>query len=230
VLLGNGNGTFQKAITTMTPLAEYGLIALADFTGDGKLDVACGGGDFLLLGNGDGTFQSPLALGAGGTAIAVGDFSSGQADLAVGGVTALLQASLHDTATTLTSSPNPSSFGQRVSFTATVTAHASATPTGTVSFKDGTTLLGTVPLNDGTAQYSTASLNAGSHSITAQYSGDSHFKGSTSAPLRQAVRRTSTTTLLAPSQDPPRFNQSVTFTTTVRSPLGNPRTAELLPL
>jgi len=46
------------------------------------------------------------------------------------------------TATTVTSSLNPSTFGQSVTFTATVSS-AGGTPTGTVTFYDGATTLGT---------------------------------------------------------------------------------------
>jgi hypothetical protein len=45
---------------------------------------------------------------------------------------------------TLTSSQNPSNFGQAVTFTATVTG---TSPTGTVTFKDGATVLGTGTLS-----------------------------------------------------------------------------------
>jgi hypothetical protein len=49
------------------------------------------------------------------------------------------------TTTALISSQNPSALGQSVTFTATVTG---ASPTGTVTFKDGGTTLATVALND----------------------------------------------------------------------------------
>jgi hypothetical protein len=86
VLLGNGDGTFQAASSTTIPAYGFGAIALADFNGDGKLDVASGGA-ILLLGNGDGTFQGFIPLGAGGFGIAVADVNrDGKPDIAVGGV------------------------------------------------------------------------------------------------------------------------------------------------
>src|SRR6202008_4129514 len=87
-----------------------------------------------------------------------------------------------NTSTGVTSSANPSVFGQIVTFTATVSAAlpGAGSPTGTVTFKDGATALGTVSLN-GSAQagVSTAPLAAGSHTISAVYNGDSNFASST---------------------------------------------------
>lgn len=90
ILLGNGDGTFQRAMVTTLPLwLEATSIAVGDFNGDGKLDLAIttSNGVSILLGNGDGTFQAPVsyAMGGGGTALAVGDFNrDGKLDLAVG--------------------------------------------------------------------------------------------------------------------------------------------------
>ena len=91
--------------------------------------------------------------------------------------------------TSVTSSANPSVFGQSVTFTAQVSAVSpgAGTPTGTVTFKDGSTTLGTGSLSAGTANFTTAALAVGSHSITAVYGGDTHFKTSTSPPLIQTV-------------------------------------------
>ena len=47
--------------------------------------------------------------------------------------------------------------------------------------------LGTVPLSSGNASLSTSALGGGKHSITAVYSGDANFAGSTSAVLIQTV-------------------------------------------
>jgi hypothetical protein len=86
----------------------------------------------------------------------------------------------------LSSSQNPSSIGQSVTFTATI-ATGGGTATGTVSFKDGTTTLGTAAVSANKATFTTASLTSGIHSITAVYGGDSSYTTSTSAALQQSV-------------------------------------------
>jgi hypothetical protein len=94
------------------------------------------------------------------------------------------------TSTTVTSSLNPSSRNQRVTFTATVSANtpATKTPTGTVTFKDGNTNLHTATLNgSGQASYSVSNLSRGTHQITAVYAGSSNFLTSTSPVLVQTV-------------------------------------------
>ena len=94
-----------------------------------------------------------------------------------------------NTTTTLTTSKTPSSFGQRVTFTAMVgvMAPGAGTPTGTVTFRDGNTVLAQVSVVKGRATYTTASLARGSHAITATYSGDTAFASSTSPQLTQQV-------------------------------------------
>jgi hypothetical protein len=127
------------------------------------------------------------------------------------------------TTTTLTSSVNPSTFAQSVTFTATVTSGVTGTPTGTVTFKDGPTTLGTGTLN-GSAQatFATATLAGGLHTITATYGGDSNYSTSTSAGLSQTVNAASTSTALVSSVNPSGVGQSVTFTATVTSGAGTP--------
>src|SRR5262249_13019947 len=119
--------------------------------------------------------------------------------------------------TTVTSSVNSSTFGQAVTFTATVSAIAPATgtPTGIVKFLDGASTLSTVSLSSGKATYATSSLAAGNHTITVSYSGDPNFAGSTSTAITQTVNKASTTTTVPSSADPSVFGQTVTFTATV---------------
>jgi hypothetical protein len=86
--------------------------------------------------------------------------------------------------TSLSSTPNPASVGQAVSFTATVTG---SSPTGNVTFKDGSTTLGTATLSAGVAVLNNVtSLTLGAHIITAQYQGDAGNNPS-DAMLTQAI-------------------------------------------
>ncbi len=90
------------------------------------------------------------------------------------------------TTTALTSSLNPSNFGQSVTFTAKVTPQFSGTVKGSVTFYDGTTALRTVALSGGVAKFATSTLSSGAHTITATYNGNASFIGS-SASLTQTV-------------------------------------------
>jgi hypothetical protein len=63
---------------------------------------------------------------------------------------------------------------------ATVTSLASGTPTGSVGFYAGQSLLGTGTLNNGVATYTIPAWPSADVSITAQYSGDANFSGSSS--------------------------------------------------
>jgi hypothetical protein len=74
------------------------------------------------------------------------------------------------TTTLVTSSLNPSNFGQTVTFTATVSSSLGSPADGdTVTFTDGTTTLGTGTLTSGVATFGTSTLTAGTHSIKASY-------------------------------------------------------------
>ncbi len=131
-------------------------------------------------------------------------------------------------ATTLTlgSSVNPAVTGQAVTFTARVAAVApgAGRPTGTVTFKDGSVILGTVAVGTGgTATFTTSFAATGGHAITAVYSGDPIFVGSSQALTEQvnaAPTRKATTLALFASANPVVVGQAVTFTATVRDPTG----------
>jgi hypothetical protein len=126
------------------------------------------------------------------------------------------------TTTSVASDANPSTYGQPVTFTATV-ATSSGTPTGTVTFQEnGSRTLGTTTLSGGIASFSTSStqLVAGTNSITATYNADPVHKRSTSVAYSQIVNQASTTTVLGSSANPSLVGQKVTFTATVSSPSG----------
>src|SRR5208337_2343958 len=85
------------------------------------------------------------------------------------------------TTTTLTSAPNPSTYGQAVTFTAVVTSALGAPPNGeTVTFMQGKNVLGTGALSGGSASFTTSMLARGTDTVKAVYAGDSNFAGSTS--------------------------------------------------
>jgi len=130
-----------------------------------------------------------------------------------------------ETDTSVTSSPNPSTFGESVTFTATVTSETpgGGTPTGNVTFNEGGVVLGTAPLVSGQASINVSTLTVGGHTIEAIYHGGGGFAtsgGDVSHTVNPGV--SPTTTILTSSPDPSAFGQLVTFTATVSSPGGTP--------
>src|SRR6202040_650868 len=88
ILLGKGDGTFQDAVSFAAG-KECQYVAVGDFNGDGKLDLAVANQVLptvsILLGNGDGTFQDavPSAASPASHGVVVGDFNGdGKLDLA----------------------------------------------------------------------------------------------------------------------------------------------------
>ncbi len=80
VLLGNGDGTFQSP--KYSPY-DGGDIAVADFTGDHKADLATP--DRLYSGSGDGYFHFTSLLPKSGILVLTADFNKdGKRDLVVG--------------------------------------------------------------------------------------------------------------------------------------------------
>ncbi|HWE93172.1 MAG TPA: Ig-like domain repeat protein, partial [Tepidisphaeraceae bacterium] len=148
---------------------------------------------------------------------------SGSSSFAGSTATAVTQTvNKASTNTAISSSLNPATAGQSVTFTATITAIApgSGTPTGSVTFFDGTTAVGSGMLSaSGKATWTTTSLSATSHSISASYAGDTNFAGSTSSTLNQTINPATTTasssTAVASSANPTVFGQGVSFTATV---------------
>ncbi len=118
--------------------------------------------------------------------------------------------------TTVTSSAQPSTYAQSVSFTAVVSG-AGATPDGTVTFKNGRSVLGTVALMGGQAVFAVDTLTGGSHTINAVYNGNSMYTSSTGS-VPQIVEPVATTTTLTSSLNPAPSGQTVTLTAVVTSP------------
>ncbi|MGD0469076.1 MAG: FG-GAP-like repeat-containing protein [Terriglobales bacterium] len=248
VLLGNGDGTFLQGVAYSAGNSPIS-IAIADMNGDGKQDVvvanwgssdSINGAGSVLLANGDGTFQPAQTYLSGGneaTSVAVadltgdgrpdivlGDFGSGGTNPPPGIVSVLLNntgpcVGKCPTSVARASSLNPSIYGQKVTWTATVTTSGSVTPTGTVNFTWDGYSIGTATLNaSGVATLTKSNLNVYTYPLTAVYSGDANNASSKSAILNQVVKETTSAATLSSSPNPSTQGQAVTFTATITSP------------
>jgi hypothetical protein len=102
----------------------------------------------------------------------------------------LVQVIQNGTATAVTSSSSPSSFGQTILFDAAVTAAngAPGIPTGSVTFREGAAVLATAPVNPaGHAAFSYSAFSIGSHTVTADFAGTNGWLSS-SGQLAQVVQ------------------------------------------
>src|SRR5580704_6521726 len=128
-----------------------------------------------------------------------------------------VHAALTPTTTTISSSKNPSGYGQSVTFTAVDSSKSGTPPNGeNVNFLQGQKLLGSGTLHSGSATFAIATLTTGgADNIKAEYTGDATYAASTSVAVVQVVNKASTGTSLVSSLNPANSGQSVTFTATV---------------
>ncbi len=155
------DGTQKSATCTATPSAAYSLTYSDVGSGTGRVNV-----------------------GSYGVSCAVSDPNYGATP-----ATGTLVIAQMATTTHLTSSRNPSAYGEGVTFTATVSpssASGSVTFNGVSGCNGGTN---GVALSSGSAACLVSNLPAGNPaaSLTAQYGGDTNHGGSSSAPLSQQV-------------------------------------------
>ena len=202
--------TFGESVTftaTVSPSAATGTVQFFD----GANSV----GTVVLNGGNASLTTATLAVGTHSIAATYGG-DTNYASSTSSSLTQTVLGGTVGTTTALTSSLNPSAYGQQVKLTATVSPSSGAT--GTVTFMDGGSALGSSTLNaSGVAAFSVSSLVVGTHSITAQYSGDGNHSGSTSSVLSQTVNKASTTTNVMSDSNPSKSGRTVTFTATVSS-------------
>jgi len=157
------------------------------------------------------------------TATYAGDanYSSSTATLASPQVVTQVQ-----TSTALTAAPNPGLVGNSVAVTATVTASSgTTTPTGTVTITDTfngatVTLANAVALVNGVYTLNTATLAAGTHSLTANYSGNADDAAST-ATLSLVINQPTTTTTVTAAPAAPIAGTPVVLTAAVAASAGS---------
>jgi hypothetical protein len=169
--------TFVATVTTVGQLQPTGTVAFKSATGStiGTARVQSNGTAVLKKSN----------LNAGSFSLAA--VYSGDIDNRSGTSVVVNQVVTQATSTaTVMSTPNPSSLGQAVTFTAKITS-PTVTPTGSVTFQVGKTVLGTAQLSAGKAEFTTSSLPMGSSTVTVIYQRNSNIKGSW-ASVRQTVQ------------------------------------------
>jgi len=119
------------------------------------------------------------------------------------------------TTTTLAAAPTSAAYGANVALTATVSS-GSGTPTGTVDFYDNGASLGTATLNgSGIATLNTTLLPVGTDSVTATYTAQSGFAGSTSTGTNVIISTATTATSLTASLTSATYWTPITLTATV---------------
>ena len=191
IRFGNGDGTFGVPVDfTLTPGPSYPQpdpVSVADFDGDGLLDVALG--TAIYLSNGDGTFRSRVrfrTIGATSTAPADMD-DSGSPDLVVtkkdaGDVDVLLTRTTGDPivspSITVEADLQTTAYGQSVTFTATVTGGATALSGAVLFTIDGRSSALIDVDGAGKAKFTTG-FGVGTHSIGGTYTGDEYYRTST---------------------------------------------------
>ncbi len=148
VMLGNGDGTFQRPVVYHSGGYYGSALAIADVNGDGRPD--------LVVTN------------------ACGSSCSGTE----GSVAVLLNKTSYTSKTALTSSPNPAHVHQTVTFTATIASTPPAPNGEVVTFYNGKTNLGTGKTANGVATLTTSFSKAKTYTIKASYSGDAFRKAS----------------------------------------------------
>ena len=117
----------------------------------------------------------------------------------------------------LSSHPNPSNYGQSVTFNVAVFGgFKNSIPTGLVTFKNGTAVLGTGKLDkSGFTSITTSALPVGKDTITATYSGDSVYTGGTSFRAVVELVQYNTTITLSSKPNPSTSGGAVLFTARV---------------
>jgi hypothetical protein len=94
-----------------------------------------------------------------------------------------------ETTTTLSSSANPSTYGNSIIFTATVRTNGATASdaTGNCVFRVDGTAVATNAVASGQATYTNTTFTAGSHGVVAEYSGNGSYTASTNTSLTQTV-------------------------------------------
>ena len=172
-LVGNYTGAIHDILTNVPPASTPITGTVSFYEGAqllGQVDAACAVATFV-----------PTGLALGDHTITAVYQGSGLYTSSTASTTVHIAPNTTSTALTL----DAATIKQGDTFTLTANTRTAygdtVSPTGTVAFYDDTTLLATV--SAGQKLTVTTPLDAGSHSLSAVYSGDANFPGSTSASV-----------------------------------------------
>jgi hypothetical protein len=120
-----------------------------------------------------------------------------------------------ETAAALDATPNPSTYGEQVNFTAAITAQNLQVP-GSVQFKLNGKNLENPQLLDGNGQAAiiVPDLGAGKYKVEVYYAGDANFNPSKAA-LTQEVHKADTAAALDATPNPSTYGEQVNFTAAI---------------
>jgi|GEM_PF-111397 len=186
--------------STLTPTAGGSMTVTVNVTSSNAATALPSGTvtlvqDGVTVGTGTLTAGSPsvatitLNVVAAGTHVLQATYAGDTYYTASNSSTVSILANKGASVTTVTASPVTLTAGTSETLTATVAPSTAITGvtytlTGTVRFYDGATLLGTVAVSSNTAVLSGLTFKTNvNHTITAIYSGDTNFGGSTSSVL-----------------------------------------------
>src|SRR5262249_14113692 len=196
--------TFTATVTSGGTSVTAGSVTLIE-GGTCAAPASTLGGPTALNGSGQASF-AVSTLTASGSPHAIVACHGGTANFSASNGSTTQVVNKANSTTTLTSSLNPSSFGQSATFTATVTGGGSPAAAGNVTFIEGgtcaspgTTLAGPMTVNaSGQASFSSSALTASGspHTIVACYSGSGDLNSSNGS-VRQSIKRANTTTTVA---------------------------------
>ncbi len=206
--------TVSQGFTTVLKATVTGLTGLTKPTGNVSFTIGTTSlGNATLNGSSVATLTATLTTTGAQTITAS---YGGDTNYNTSSGTAAVTVTNTTTTTALTAAPT-AVYGVPQTFSAKVTGSTgtTGTPTGTVSFYDGTTLLGTGTLASGATTLAAQVLTGGVHSLTAAYSGDSNFPGSTSAVSTFTVTLAPSSTSLSISPSTTQALAQVSLTATV---------------
>ncbi len=227
IFYGNGDGTFSAPV--VLPLTRvFGQVVIADMNGDGKPDLVMTDGSIISVIHSSGarSFGPEIHYLAGniGTLVVKDVNGDGLPDIITTSGTSTVAVLLSQPGGgspngTLSLAPASISFGQPFTFSLALTP---STAQGSVIFSVDSSTVANVPVIAGVASFNdinnNPSLALGSHTVTAQYSGDANL-----TPALFIVPATvvpfihPTTVSLTAAPNPAVASRTVRFTATVNS-------------